>query len=67
MAKVPGPGAWCRTSTGEPLNRSAEEKWARLLAHIEEWMKDDTGYDERVWPEFLRNLNANRMSYRSRG
>jgi hypothetical protein len=67
MAKAPEPEAWSRTPAGEPLSRSARENWRRLLTHVEEWMKDDTGYDERVWPELLHAISEDRMSYRSRG
>jgi hypothetical protein len=66
MAKPRKRDAWCRTPSGEPLDRPPKEKWRRLLAHVEEWTKDDTGYDERAWPEILRSLNADRMSHRSR-
>lgn len=38
------------------------ERNRRALALIEEWMADESGYDEAVWPEIKAALNANRGS-----
>lgn len=37
-----------------------------LLDLMEEWMSDESGYEERTWPELKKNIEANRMSYRKR-
>ncbi len=37
-----------------------------LLDLMEEWMADESGYEERTWPELKNNIEANRMSYRKR-
>jgi hypothetical protein len=43
--------------------RKKNEAALRLLR---EWMADESGYDERVWPIIKRALEENRTSYRSR-
>lgn len=47
--------------------KSPREKWSWLLASVEKWTEEDRRKGEDPWPQILRNLNANRMSYRSRG
>jgi hypothetical protein len=46
--------------------RSAEDKRRGLVALLDKWMADDSGYDERVWPIVKRAIEENRSSYRSR-
>jgi hypothetical protein len=45
---------------------SIRERNRRGLALLEEWMADESGYDERVWPEIKAALNANRGSQERR-
>ena len=47
--------------------KSPREKWSWLLASVEKWTEEDRRKGEDPWPQILRNLNTNRMSYRSRG
>ncbi len=52
-----------------PLARngpSSEDKMAKLIALVDEWMKDETGYDEMAWPILAKALNENRLSARDR-
>ncbi len=41
-------------------------RYDALLAMMREWAADESGYEERVWPEFKRQIEANRMSNRRR-
>lgn len=34
---------------------------------LDEWMADETGYDERVWPIIEKSLKENSFSLRTRG
>jgi hypothetical protein len=45
-------------------NRRIKNQAARLL--IQEWMADESGYDEEVWPIVRQSIEANRTSYRNR-
>ena len=45
----------------EPVAADAGEK-ARTL--IEEWLGDESGYDEESWPELRVGLDRNRLSSR---
>jgi hypothetical protein len=45
------------------------ERIQRNLAAIkllEEWLADESGYDEKVWPVVRKAIEENRASYRSR-
>jgi hypothetical protein len=44
-----------------PEQRRRAEAVRRLLA---EWLADDSGYDERAWPEVKRGLEEGRTSSR---
>ena len=39
---------------------------AAALALLDEWMADETGYDERVWPQVRQMIEENRLSERRR-
>jgi hypothetical protein len=41
-----------------------EEARKRLSALLDEWLADDSGYDEETLPDLKRNLNLNRGSGR---
>ena len=43
---------------------SKEERHARVMALMEEWMTDESGYDEEVWPELKAALDRDRLSDR---
>ena len=36
------------------------------LKLLDEWMADDSGYDEKVWPEVKQLIEENRLSDRMR-
>lgn len=36
----------------------------KALALLDEWIADDTGYDDRVWPMLKKTIEANRLSER---
>ncbi len=45
------------------------ERRKRNLAAIRllrEWMEDDSGYDEEVWPSLKEAIELHRLSYRKR-
>lgn len=37
---------------------------ARML--LQQWMKDESGYDEQVWPQVKELIEENRLSERKR-
>lgn len=45
---------------------SRRERYARLVALIETWLADDSGYDEDVWPRLRRGIEESRTSDRKR-
>jgi uncharacterized lipoprotein len=47
----------------EQAQRDKNEAARRLL---QEWLADETGYDEEVWPQVKQLLEDNRLSMRSR-
>jgi hypothetical protein len=36
------------------------------IALIEEWLNDESGYDEETWPKLEKTLEENRLSTRRR-
>jgi hypothetical protein len=36
----------------------------RAIGLLEEWLADESGYDERIWPELSRLLDDDRLSDR---
>ena len=52
-----------------PPEPALPEYRRRQLAAIDllnEWLADDSGYDERTWPELKRAIERDRTSYRRR-
>ncbi|MBZ0254262.1 MAG: hypothetical protein K8I02_13055 [Candidatus Methylomirabilis sp.] len=47
-----------RTSKAKPARPPKRNEAALRL--LEAWMRDESGYDERVWPEAARGLEENR-------
>ena len=35
-----------------------------LIALLDSWMADESGYDEETWPALKRDLDRNRLGYR---
>lgn len=46
--------------------RSRRERHARLIALIESWLADESGYDETVWPRLKARIEESRTSNRKR-
>ncbi len=46
--------------------RSRRERHARLIALIESWLADESGYDEAVWPRLKARIEESRTSNRTR-
>jgi hypothetical protein len=40
--------------------KAPNRKAAKVLRLIEEWLKDDSGYDEEAWPELKKALDEER-------
>ncbi len=38
----------------------------KAIALIDDWIADDSGYDERVWPQLKESIETNRLSERNR-
>lgn len=47
----------------EQVQRDKNEAARRLL---QEWLADESGYDEEVWPQVKQLIEDNRLSTRSR-
>jgi len=56
----------------ERLDRLAKPATEQLTKNeaairlLEQWMADESGYDERTWPIVKRTIKENRLSYRNR-
>ncbi len=49
--------------TFEPIPKANQ---AAILRALEEWLADESGYDEKVWPELKESIERNRLSRRKR-
>ncbi|MEW6236972.1 MAG: hypothetical protein AB1656_16430 [Candidatus Omnitrophota bacterium] len=38
----------------------------KAIALIDEWLNDESGYDEKVWPKLREDIEINRLSERKR-
>ena len=38
----------------------------KTIALLDEWLADESGYDERVWSKLKENIESNRLSERNR-
>lgn len=51
------------TETSEPrANNKKDNSLEKVIGLVNEWMADESGYDERVYPEIEAGLNQNRLS-----
>ncbi|HEY7347239.1 MAG TPA: hypothetical protein VH599_02885 [Ktedonobacterales bacterium] len=41
------------------------ERTERLFRHLDEWLADESGYDEETWPKVKAALEEDRLSSRS--
>ncbi len=48
-----------------PQQLTPEERTERLFRHLDEWLADETGYDEETWPKVKAALEEDRLSSRS--
>ncbi len=48
----------------EGMARAAQNEAAVRLLH--QWLADESGYDERVWPRLKEAIEEDRLSYRKR-
>lgn len=46
------------------LSRGAGRPNVRAIRLLDEWMAEDSGYDEETWPELKEALDRDRPSYR---
>ena len=56
-----------RSSPTAPEDVDSEDRARRydeLIRLLDEWMADESGYDEETWPELKAALDHNRDSYR---
>ena len=54
-----GPAAWV-----DPLPAERMERNRRAAALLREWMADDSGYDEEVWPALEQALKEDPIRFR---
>jgi DNA-binding SARP family transcriptional activator len=40
--------------------RQEQERFDRLIKHLDEWMNDTSGYEDEAWPELRAALDRNR-------
>lgn len=48
----------------KPQGESRAERYSRLLARMESWKEDESGYDARVWPLVKKGLKADPVKCR---
>ena len=48
-----------------PQQRAPAERTERLLHYLDEWLADESGYDEETWPKLKAALEQDRLSSRS--
>ena len=51
-----------RTRRSSGIRRQTRPK--EVIALLDEWLKDESGYDEETWPELKKALDRNRLSGR---
>jgi hypothetical protein len=61
---------WTPSPLGNPrytkstLNGERQARVEELIRLLDEWMDDDSSYDEETWPELKAGLERNRLSSR---
>jgi hypothetical protein len=48
----------------EPSRPHSQKNSAAVLALLNEWLQDESGYDEETWPELKLALDRDRLSKR---
>jgi hypothetical protein len=49
------------SGASQPRNK---KKSKAILALLDEWLQDESGYDEETWPELKLSLDRDRLSKR---
>jgi hypothetical protein len=47
-----------------PVVETAASRAAGIKALLDEWLRDESGYDERMWPELKAAIDRDRSSSR---
>ncbi len=55
-----------RPTQGTPPRSSRTDGHASAIALLDEWLADDSGYDERIWPAVRSGIERARTSTRRR-
>ena len=48
------------------INPAQKQKNESAIELLDEWLADESGYDEQVWPTVKKLIEENRLSDRSR-
>ncbi len=59
-------GAEYQQTAKAPHITMSEAQRQAAIQLIDQWLADDSGYDERVWPILKETIEENRLSYRKR-
>lgn len=55
-----------RISRDEAAMRSRRERHDCVIAMLDKWLADDSGYDEATWPHLKKQIEESRTSKRRR-
>ena len=50
----------------DELSAAQVTKNEAVIRLLKEWMADESGYDEQIWPIIREIIEENRLSYRAR-
>lgn len=68
LKKMPNKSNLEKTPPSGPGSKLAPKKISakarRMIRLMDEWLKDESGYDEATWPELKKSLEKNRLSDR---
>ena len=42
------------------------KRYDAALALIRKWRADESGYEDRIWPDLVKNIEENRLAHRLR-
>ena len=59
-------GAEYQQTAKAPHITMSEAQRQAAIQLIDQWLADDSGYDEQVWPILKETIEENRLSYRKR-
>lgn len=52
------------SATSSHTNAEERRRVDKVISLLDEWMSDESGYDEEAWPELKASLERNRLSSR---